>query len=93
MAQAKAPCVGAGHKGCVAHLIRLQELFFFLRSLTREEVEGVHFKHADLPAKMRRYVRKRMRDGMNTMPDGEEVFFISNPGLGLWAAKERFSCN
>jgi len=24
------------------------------------------------------------------MPDGEEIFFISNPGLGLWALKEKF---
>jgi hypothetical protein len=31
-----------------------------------------------------------MKDGFNTMPDGEEVFFISNPAMGLWAHKDRF---
>jgi hypothetical protein len=25
------------------------------------------------------------------MVDGEEIFFISNPALGLWAYKGRFS--
>jgi hypothetical protein len=25
------------------------------------------------------------------MVDGEEIFYISNPGLGLWAYKGRFN--
>jgi hypothetical protein len=25
------------------------------------------------------------------MPDGEEIFFISNPALGLWALREQFT--
>jgi len=29
--------------------------------------------------------------GFNKLPVGEEVFFISNPGLGLWAHKDRFT--
>jgi hypothetical protein len=32
----------------------------------------------------------KFKDGFNTMPDGEEIFFISNPGLGLWALEEKF---
>jgi len=24
------------------------------------------------------------------MPDGEEIFFISNPAIGLWSVRERF---
>jgi hypothetical protein len=58
--------------------------------LTREAIEQVNFRYADLNAMMRRYDPARMRDGANTMPDGEEVFYISKPGLGLWAARERF---
>ena len=27
----------------------------------------------------------------HTMPDGEEVFYISNPALGLWAYREKFN--
>ncbi|HCE44383.1 MAG TPA: D-mannonate epimerase [Lentisphaeria bacterium] len=37
------------------------------------------------------YDHAKLKDGFNTMPDGEEIFFISNPGLGLWALKEKFS--
>jgi hypothetical protein len=31
-----------------------------------------------------------LKDGYNILPNGEEIFFISNPALGLWAYKERF---
>jgi hypothetical protein len=40
---------------------------------------------------MARYNPGKLADGFNTMPDGEEVFFISNPGLGLWACRDRFT--
>ena len=37
-----------------------------------------------------RYNPATLKEGYNTMPDGEEVFYISNPALGLWAHKDRF---
>ena len=58
--------------------------------LTREEIEGVGFIYADLATMLRRYPPDRLRDGWNTLPDGEQVFFISNPALGLWAWRGRF---
>lgn len=57
--------------------------------LTREEVEGVHFRYGDLSEMMRRYPPNKLAEGYNTV-DGEEIFFISNPALGLWAHRERF---
>jgi len=57
--------------------------------LTREEIEGVHFRYGDLNEMMKRYDPDRLAEGYNTV-DGEEIFFISNPALGLWAHKERF---
>jgi hypothetical protein len=39
---------------------------------------------------MQKYNSQELTDGFNTMPDGEEVFFISNPALGLWAYEGRF---
>jgi hypothetical protein len=30
-----------------------------------------------------------MKEGWNTMPDGEEVFYISTPSAGLWSTKEK----
>ena len=57
--------------------------------LTREDVEGVGFHYGDLPTMLSRYNPDKLRPGLNKV-DGEEVFFISNPGLGLWAYRGRF---
>ena len=59
--------------------------------LTRHEIEGVGFHYEDLNTMMKRYNPASLKDGYNTMPDGETVFFISNPGLGLWAHRDRFT--
>ena len=59
--------------------------------LTREEIESVNFRYADIETMSKIYPPESMREGFNTMPDGEEVFYISNPALGLWSTKERFS--
>ena len=57
--------------------------------LTREEIESVHYKYGDLAAMTAKYDPLALVDGWN-MVDGEEIFFISNPGLGLWAYRGRF---
>jgi nickel-dependent lactate racemase len=59
--------------------------------LSRAEIEGVGFKWADLAETTRRYDPARLRDGWNTLPDGERIVYISNPALGLWAYRGRFS--
>ncbi len=38
---------------------------------------------------MRQYDPDELSDGFNTLPGGEEIFFVSNPGLGLWKARDR----
>jgi nickel-dependent lactate racemase len=58
--------------------------------LTREEIEGVGFAWGDLNEMQRRYDPAKLNSGFNTV-DGEEIFFIPNPGLGLWAHRNRFS--
>ncbi|MDR2920610.1 MAG: lactate racemase domain-containing protein [Tannerella sp.] len=57
--------------------------------LTREEIESVGFNYADLNEMMEKYNPCKLKDGWN-MVDGEEIYYISNPALGLWAYKERF---
>ncbi|MCP4045373.1 MAG: DUF2088 domain-containing protein [Gammaproteobacteria bacterium] len=59
-------------------------------NLTRQEIEGVGFKYADFDEITAKYNPETLKEGYNTMPDGEEVFYISNPALGLWAFKDRF---
>jgi nickel-dependent lactate racemase len=59
--------------------------------LTREEIESVNFKYADLAETMKKYDPSKLRDGYNKLQDGEEIFFISNPAVGLWSSKERLT--
>jgi len=58
--------------------------------LTKEEVEGAGFQYGDLKAMLKRYDPEKLALGVNRV-DGEEIFFISNPGLGLWAHKSRMA--
>jgi len=57
--------------------------------LTKEEIEGVGFNYADLDEMMKKYNPALLKDGWNDV-DGEEIYYISNPALGLWAYRERF---
>ncbi|HET9570510.1 MAG TPA: lactate racemase domain-containing protein [Bacteroidales bacterium] len=60
-------------------------------NLTKEEIEGVGFKYADIDEVTSLYDPSKLHDGYNTLPNGEEIYFISNPALGLWAYKDRFN--
>jgi nickel-dependent lactate racemase len=79
----------ADDMGAAAHLIHgSSEQRFTIRwcpgRLTQKEIEGVGFEYGDLKSMLRRYNPQELRYGTNHI-DGEEVFFIPNPGLGLWA--------
>ncbi len=79
--------------GAAAHLIHgSSEGRFTIRwcpgHLTREEVEGVGYRYGQLAEMLTRYDPRNLRQGYNRV-DGEEIFFIANPGLGLWAYRGR----
>ena len=57
--------------------------------LTRNEVEGAGFGYAELSEMMQRYDPAKLRQGPSQVA-GEEIYFIENPGLGLWASRDRF---
>ena len=59
--------------------------------LSQEKIENVNFNFADLQTMMHKYNPAALKDGFNTMPDGEEIYYISNPALGLWAFKGRMT--
>jgi nickel-dependent lactate racemase len=59
--------------------------------LSREEIEGVGFAYGDLKAMTKKYDPEKLQHGWNQV-DGEEIFFVANPGLGLWAVRSRFEC-
>jgi nickel-dependent lactate racemase len=84
----------AANLSAAAHLIHgSSEGRFTIRycpgHLTREEIESVHFEYGDLAEMTAKYDPTKLRDGWNVV-DGEEIFYISNPGLGLWAYEGRF---
>jgi len=84
----------ASNLSAAAHLIHgSSEGRFTIRycpgHLTQQEIESVHFAYGDLAAYTAKYDPAKLVDGWN-MVDGEEIFFISNPGLGLWAYEGRF---
>ena len=58
--------------------------------LTKEEVEGVCYGYLPYSEAVKRYDPAKLKDGWNTLEDGEEIYYISNPALGLWADKKKF---
>ncbi|MBT3273498.1 MAG: DUF2088 domain-containing protein [Spirochaetales bacterium] len=58
--------------------------------VSRDEIEGVGYGYHDLEDMMKRYNPEKLADGWNEMPDGERIYYISNPAIGLWAYKDRF---
>jgi hypothetical protein len=84
-----------GNLGGAAHLIQGSsedrfEITYCPGSLSREEIESVNFRYHPLQQMLQRYDPGKLKEGHNTLPDGERVFYISNPALGLWSTKERF---
>ncbi len=59
-------------------------------NLTREEIESVGFQWGDIDQALQQYDISQLKEGFNTLPDGEEIYYISSPALGLWAYKDRF---
>jgi nickel-dependent lactate racemase len=87
----------AAELGAAAHLIHASSEGRFRITwcpghLTRQEIEGVGFEYGDLTAMLERYDPIKLSHGVNHV-DGEEIFFIANPGLGLWAHQSRLSAS
>ncbi|MGA2633581.1 MAG: lactate racemase domain-containing protein [Terracidiphilus sp.] len=56
--------------------------------LTKKEIESAGFEYGDLATMLKCYDPAKLSHGQNKV-DGEEIFFIANPGLGLWAHRSR----
>jgi nickel-dependent lactate racemase len=79
--------------GAAAHLIHASsegrfKITWCPGHLTREEIEGVGYSYGDLKTMLNRYDPHKLVNGYNNV-DGEKVFFIANPALGLWAHRSR----
>ena len=58
--------------------------------VTKEDIESVNFEYADLNGMKKKYDHEKLKDGFNNV-EGEEIYYISNPGMGLWSWKDRFN--
>lgn len=82
--------------GAAAHLIHGSSdgrfnITYAVKDISREEIESVGFQAANYDEMARRYDIGKLRYGWNKMPDGEEIFYIPNPALGLWIDKNKFA--
>jgi nickel-dependent lactate racemase len=80
--------------GAAAHLIHGSsenrfKITYCPGHITKEEIESVNFNYADLNQMIKKYDPENLKDGFNIV-DGEEIFYISNPALGLWSFKDNF---
>lgn len=57
--------------------------------LSRREIESVNFRYSDLKSMMLKYDPAQLSEGVNILPGGEEIYYISNPAVGLWASKDK----
>lgn len=81
--------------GAAAHLIHGSSegkftVTYAVKNISKEEIESVNFIAEDYDEVTKRYDPKKLEYGVNILPDGEEVFFIPNPALGLWIDKSSF---
>ena len=80
--------------GAAAHLIHGSSdgrfsITYAVKNISQEEIAQVGFRPASYDAMAERYDPKKLHDGWNIV-DGEEVYYISNPALGLWIDRARF---
>ena len=62
---------------------------YAVKNISKEEIESVGFIAADYDEMAAKYDPAKLELGYNTV-DGEEIFYIPNPALGLWINKETF---
>lgn len=53
--------------------------------VSQEEIESVGYQFGNYDEIVSKYNFESLKDGWNTV-NGEEIFYISNPALGLWQA-------
>lgn len=58
--------------------------------LTGDEIGKAGFSYLPYREAIRSYDPKLLQDGFNQLADGEEIYYISNPAIGLWASRHKF---
>lgn len=80
--------------GAAAHLIHGSSdgrfsIIYAVKKISREEIEKAGFLSADYDEIASKYDPEKLSYGYNQV-NGEEIYFIPNPALGLWINREKF---
>lgn len=86
-----------GNLSAAAHLIHGSSegrftITYCPGKLTREEIESVGYKFAELDEMREKYNPEKLADGWNEV-EGRRIYFVRNPALGLWASRQRLDVN
>ena len=65
-------------------------IIYAVKNISGEEIESVGFIPASFSDMVKKYDPEKLKYGYNTV-DGEEIFYIPNPALGLWIDREAFT--
>lgn len=65
------------------------KITYAVKNITREEIESVGYQSADYDEMVQKYNPEELKLGYNTI-DGEEIYYVPNPALGLWIDKNKF---
>lgn len=63
---------------------------YAVESISRKEIEAAGYKSASYEEMIKKYPIDKLHYGYNEI-DGEEIYFIPNPALGLWIDKNKFN--
>ena len=77
--------------GVAAHLIHGStdnrfRVTYSTHIMNEDEIRATGFGYSDIEIIKAKYDLDNIREGFNINRDGEEFYYISNPGLGLWIA-------
>lgn len=62
---------------------------YAVKNISKEEIEGVGYGYASYDEMSLKYNTEKLKEGWNEI-DGERIYYISNPALGLWTERKRF---
>jgi hypothetical protein len=61
--------------------------------LSERDITSVNYRYGDLTLMQKKYPPEKLRPGYQKTETGEEIYYISNPALGLWAFREKLRNN
>jgi len=77
--------VAAGHLIHGSNENRFTVRYCSGQGVSRKDIESVYYEWGDINEALTRYDINKLLMGWNILEDGEKIFFVPNPALGLWA--------